>query len=93
MSDIINMDINNSKRKIGLNIINANGTIGMDVKATGGGGGSVVKQIYIGDTEPTDSNILIWIDTSSQTTVTKLITADGYDFITSENEIFILKEV
>lgn len=56
--------------------------------------GESVKQIYIGNTEPTDSNILIWIDTSEETPITntQLLTKDNKEFITSNNESFILKE-
>lgn len=51
-------------------------------------------QIYKGDDEPTDENILIWIDTSGVTpTGTQLITSDNLEFITANNEKFILKEV
>lgn len=57
---------------------------------------NVSKQIYIGDTEPTDSNILIWIDTSTPPTPpiigTQLITADNLGFYTKNDEVFILKE-
>lgn len=54
-----------------------------------------VKQIYIGDEEPTDLEILIWIDTSGETptTETQLTTSDNKEFITANNEKFILKEV
>lgn len=54
-----------------------------------------VKQIYIGDEEPTDPEILIWIDTSGDTPTTEvqLMTADNKEFITANNETFILKEV
>lgn len=57
--------------------------------------GSSVKQIYIGDEEPTDPNILIWIDTSGDTPIisAQLITSDNKEFITANNEKFILKEV
>lgn len=55
-------------------------------------GGKV--QIYRGEDEPTDENILIWIDTSGVTpTGTQLITSDNLEFITANNEKFILKEV
>ena len=58
-----------------------------------GGGGSGVKQIYRGANLPTDPNILIWIDTSiPPITGTQLITADNMEFITANNENFILKE-
>lgn len=53
-----------------------------------------VKQIYRGPDEPTDENILIWIDTSGVTpTKTQLITSDNLEFITANDENFILKEV
>lgn len=49
--------------------------------------------IYIGDTEPTASNILIWIDTSiPPITGTQLITSDNKGFYTADDEAFILKE-
>ena len=55
------------------------------------GGGKI--QIYKGDTEPTDSNILIWIDTSVPPIIgSQLITADNLKFITKDNKAFILKE-
>ena len=58
---------------------------------------NVSKQIYIGDTEPTDSNILIWIDTSTSPTPppiigTQLITNDGLEFYTKDNKVFTLNE-
>lgn len=54
-----------------------------------------VKQIYIGDEEPTDPEILIWIDTSGDTPITgtQLLTSDNKKFITANDEKFILKEV
>lgn len=52
------------------------------------------QQIDIGDTEPTDPNILIWIDTSVPILVdNQLMTADNEEFITLNNEIFIVEEV
>lgn len=53
------------------------------------GGG--VTQIYMGDIEPTDENILVWIDTSEEPiTDNALITADGYMFITADDKNFIV---
>lgn len=82
-----------TKPSLSMNIVNAETGIGMNVN-TGGGSGKVVKQIYKGDKEPTDTNILIWIDTSGVTPSTDIqfITKDGLDFITSDNKNFILKE-
>ena len=53
-----------------------------------------IKQIYKGDTEPTDHNILIWIDTSgvSPTTNIQFVTKDNLIFITKDNFNFIVKE-
>ena len=50
--------------------------------------------IYKGDTEPVDSKILIWIDTSGATpsVETQLITFDGLKFITSDDKGFILQD-
>ena len=71
---------------IGDNLTLTNGRL----DATGGGGGGGVTQIYRGDTEPTDNNILIWIDTSTPPVIDKqLITSDGDEFITSDNKIFV----
>jgi len=51
------------------------------------------QQIYIGDTEPTDPNILIWIDTSEPLIIdNQLITSDNEEFITLNDEIFIVEE-
>lgn len=62
---------------------------GVDVAYVGSG----VKQIYWGANEPTDQNILVWIDTSvPPITGTQLITSDNKGFYTSDNEAFILKE-
>lgn len=60
-----------------------------------GGVPSTAKQIYKGPTEPVDSNILIWIDTSGTEPIStsQLITADNLRFITADNKDFILKEV
>lgn len=57
--------------------------------------GSSVKQIYRGLDEPTNPEILIWIDTSGDTPSTniQLITANDEKFITSDDKNFILKEV
>lgn len=53
------------------------------------GGG--VTQIYMGDEEPTDENILVWIDTSEEPiTDNALITADGNVFITADDKNFIV---
>ena len=58
-----------------------------------GGGGSGVKQVYRGSNEPTNPEILIWIDTSiPPITGTQLITSDNKGFYTSDNEAFILRE-
>lgn len=76
-----------------MRIVNQTDGVGMNIN-NGGGSGKVVKQIYKGDKEPTDTNILIWIDTSGVTPSTDIqfITKDGLDFITSDNKNFILKE-
>ena len=92
MSDIVKMNIDGSKKTIRLNIVNATTGIGMDVK-TGGGSSKTIKQIYKGPDKPTDPNILIWIDTSiPPITGTQLITSDNLEFITVDNDIFILNE-
>lgn len=49
-----------------------------------------VNQVYRGDTEPTDENILIWIDTSGAPSPgMAFITSDDKNFITSDNKTFI----
>lgn len=80
--------------RIKMNIVNQKG-ISMDIKPTGGGSSKTIRQVYIGDDEPTDPEILIWIDTSGDvpTVGTKLMTSDNKEFITANNENFILKEV
>ena len=46
-------------------------------------------QVYRGDVEPTDENILIWIDTCQSPLVgIQFITQDDKDFITSDDNIF-----
>lgn len=74
----------------GVNIktINGNSLLGSgNISISGGGGG--VTQIYRGDTEPTDNNVLIWIDTTPPAIDNQLITSDGDEFITSDNKIFV----
>lgn len=85
------MEINQSPN-LSMNIVNAETGIGMNVNT--GGGSKVIKQVYWGDIEPTDENILIWIDTSGVTPSTdiQLVTANDEEFITSDNKNFILKE-
>lgn len=53
-----------------------------------------VRQVYKGPDEPTDPNILIWIDTSEEPIIidNQFITADDMEFITANNENFIVKE-
>lgn len=64
--------------------------LGIQRITTGGGG---VRQIYRGPDKPTDPNILIWIDTSKKpVTGTQLITHDNLEFITADNEAFILHD-
>lgn len=46
-------------------------------------------QVYRGEVEPTNENILIWIDTSKPPLVgIQFITQDDKDFITSDDNIF-----
>lgn len=69
-------------------------TIGDNLTLTNGrldAVGGDEAQVYRGEVEPTDENILIWIDTSDSPTPTSnaLITSDGKTFITSDNKTFI----
>lgn len=81
-----------TKPSLSMNIVNAENGIGMNVNT--GGGGSSSKQVYRGPNYPTKESILIWIDTSGVTPSTDIqfITKDGKEFITANNEKFILKE-
>lgn len=64
--------------------------IGLGVQRASSGG---LMQVYKGPDEPTDPNILIWIDTSEEPIIeNQLITADNMEFITADNENFIVKE-
>ena len=80
-------DLNAQEKLVsGKNIktINGNSLLGSgNIQISGGG----VTQVYRGNNQPTDSNILIWIDTSRADN--QLITRDGKEFITSDNKIFI----
>lgn len=49
------------------------------------------KQIYRGSEEPDDQNILIWIETPSGVDY-QLVTSDNEEFITLNDEIFIVEE-
>lgn len=51
----------------------------------------VPVEVYRGADQPTDEDILVWIDTSESPTPTGnvLITSDGKTFITSDNKTFI----
>ena len=79
---------------VSMNIINEDGSIGMNVNT---GGGSSSKQVYRGTDYPTKESILIWIDTSEPTpppiTGIQLLTADNLQFKTSDNKAFILSEI
>lgn len=76
--------------EIDMNIIDEYGNIGMDVQT---GGGGTKKQIYKGPDEPTDPNILIWIDTSEEPVVKgRLLTADGEPFITVDGQNFLVAQ-
>lgn len=49
--------------------------------------------VYRGSDTP-EEGVLIWIDTSDEPTVrTQYVTKDGKSFITSDNKIFIVKEI
>jgi hypothetical protein len=67
-------------------------TIGDNLTLTNGrldAVGGDEAQVYRGDTEPTDENILIWIDTYQSPIVgVQFITQDDKDFITSDDNIF-----
>ena len=70
----------------GVNIktVNGNTLLGSgNIEISGGG----VTQVYRGRTQPTDNNILIWIDTSRLDN--QLVTSDDKEFITSDNKKFI----
>ena len=56
--------------------------------------GGFIKQVYRGPDKPTDPNILIWIDTSGSEPIggIQFITKDNLEFITANNENFIVKE-
>ena len=73
--------------EIGNNLTLTNGRL----DATGGGGGGP-QQVYRGETEPTDENILIWIDTSAPTHPNAMLTSEGDWFITSEGEDFVVAD-
>lgn len=47
---------------------------------------SLHNQVYIGGEQPSDEYVLIWIDTS----VTSFLTKDGDNFITSDNKQFLV---
>ena len=83
------VQINTPKKLVNINTPKTDINLGVQRINTGG-----VKQVYIGNTEPTDPNILIWIDTSDEPIVIdkQLITVDNMEFITANNEKFILKE-
>lgn len=50
---------------------------------------SLHNQIYIGDEQPSDDYVLIWIDTYQSPLVgIQFITQDNKDFITSDDNIF-----
>lgn len=84
----MDIKINYPKKNIQINYPQKNIALGVQRVPSGG-----IKQIYIGDIEPTDPNILIWIDTSIPPIIgTQLITADDLKFITSDNKAFLLKE-
>lgn len=62
--------------------------LNFNVKVAGGGG---VTQIYIGDTEPTDENILVWIDTYVPPAPDNaFVTADNKYFITADGKYFVV---
>lgn len=64
--------------------------LNFDIKVAGGGG---VTQIYMGDTEPTDENILVWIDTYTPPIPDNaLYTSDGQVLIDS-NGLILLQSV
>lgn len=79
-------DLNAQEKLVsGKNIktINGNSLLGSgNIEISGG-----VEQVYRGATQPTDNNILIWIDTGIPGN--QLFTSDGKEFITSDNKIFI----
>ena len=76
--------------KMGVNIKSPKMNVKFGVQGIGTGG---VRQVDWGDVEPTDPNILIWIDTYvSPITGTQLITYDNLEFMTADNEAFILAE-
>ena len=63
--------------------------LNFEVKVAGGGSG--VNQIYMGDTEPTDPNILVWIDTYVPPAPDNaLVTADNKYFITADGKYFVV---
>ena len=73
------VNINTPKKQVNLGIQRIN---------SGG-----VRQVDWSDIEPTNPNILIWIDTSEEPIIdNQFITADDMEFITADNEIFIVKE-
>ena len=60
--------------------------LNFEVKVAGG-----KTQIYMGDTEPTDENILVWIDTYVPPAPDNaLVTADNEYFITADEEYFVV---
>ena len=69
-------------------VTSVNGMTGDVVIPTGQG----VAQIYRGSDQPTDENILIWIDTSAPTHPNAMLTSEGDWFITSEGEDFVVAE-
>lgn len=50
------------------------------------------KQVYRGADQPTDENILIWIDTSAPVQHNAMLTSDGKWFMTSDNKEFVVSD-
>jgi len=75
--------------KVNINLPKKNIVLGVQRINSGG----FTQQVYRGPDKPTDPNILIWIDTSGSIIIeNQLITADNLEFITANNENFIVKE-
>ena len=84
--------INSPNMKVKLLDDNNVNVIIPDTQRIPGTGG--VKQVYRGEIEPIDENILIWIDTSMPPVIgSQLITSDDLRFITSDDKGFILEEL
>lgn len=61
--------------------------LNFDIKVASGG----VNQIYMGDVEPTDENILVWIDTYVPPAPDNaFVTADNKYFITADGKYFVV---